>query len=157
MLHAASVSLGLFLVWLLATQQWAGPANVAAGAGIAVACTLFAARFGGLSPDFARAPMLFWLALSQVAEVARGAGAVLRRALSAKAALNPALVRVRTRAVGASAKAAFANALSAAPGVVAVATEADGLLLHVIDEEAIEPAEFGRLGERVRAAAGGGR
>lgn len=68
--------------------------------------------------------------------------------------MKPTLVRVRSRARDAAAQASFANMISATPGMAVVETDADGLLVHVIDEDEIDAADLGRLEDLV---IGGGR
>ena len=83
----------------------------------------------------------------------RGAVATIRKALSADVTLNPALVRVRTRMTRSADRAAFAGLLTATPGMAVVETDAEGFLMHVIDEDSIDADELGRL---ERAAGGAG-
>ena len=82
----------------------------------------------------------------------RGSVVTIRKAVSADVALNPALVRIKTRVGAAHERAAFASLITATPGMAVVETDADGFLIHVIDEDAIDAEDLGRL-ER---AAGGG-
>lgn len=156
MLHAAAMLAGFFVIWLLLAQRLGGLADVALAGVVAAACVAVAARFGGVSAAFARAPGLVWLALARSGEVARGALATLRAAAAADVTLKPALVRVRTRADSVEARAAFADMLSASPGMAVVETEADGFLVHALDEDAVDAADLGRLEQAVIGAAGGG-
>lgn len=155
MLHAAAMLFGLFVLWLLSTQAWSTPQDVAIAAVAVLACVLAGARFGGLARNpFGRAPQFLLLVLGRISAVIAGALATLRAALAGDVTLRPALVRVKTRAVSPLARAAFADMISAAPGVVVVESDADGLLVHVIDEEAVDARDFGALEARVLAALG---
>ncbi len=153
MLHAAAMLTGLCVLWLLFTQQWSSLADAAMAAGAALASATFAARLGGIGGAFARAPRTLALAISRCGAVLNGAAATMRAALAADITLKPALVRVKTRA-GASAKALFADMMSAVPGTFVVETDAEGLLAHVLNEDAIAAADLGELEARVLRAMG---
>jgi len=146
MLHAAAMLLGLCILWLLATQRFSsGDIAVAIAAG--AVCTLLALRLGGVSPTFWRAPRALFTVLVRAGAVARGALSTLRAALAADITIKPALVRVRTLGRGPE-RAAFADMLGATPGMAVVESDADGLLVHVMNEDAIDAADLGRL-ERI--------
>ncbi|MEZ5972972.1 MAG: Na+/H+ antiporter subunit E [Hyphomonadaceae bacterium] len=145
MLHAAAMFVGLAVLWIAATQRASSPQDWVIVFGAAFVCVMVAMRFGGATGAFARSPRLLALSAARAGAVARGAIATLRAALSADVKLNPALVRLRTRAAEADDRAAFANMISATPGMVVVDHDADGLLVHVVDESRIDAAELGRL------------
>ncbi len=152
MLHAAAMLTGLFLFWLALTQRGFGAVEMAIGFAAALACVVFAQRFGGVGRGFSRAPRLLILRLSRVGAVAHGAVRTLKAAISSDVALTPALVRVRSRVGGAGARAVLAELISAAPGEVAVEADAEGVLLHVLDEDAVDAAALGALEADVLAA-----
>jgi multisubunit Na+/H+ antiporter MnhE subunit len=152
MLHAAAMLIGLCLLWLLATQRWTSAEEFGAAVAISVACVLAAARFGGIGASFAMAPRLATLSFMRIGAVAAGALSTLRAAFAADVTLKPALVRIKTRAGAEAGRAAFASQLSATPGAAVVETDADGFLAHVLNEDAIDAADLGRLEAR---AAGG--
>ncbi len=159
MLHAATILIGLWMVWLLLTQGWSAP-DIAIGAGVALLCVAISARLGGVGGGgraFAYAPRLIFLALGRVRAVLSGAFSTLRAGLAGDVTLQPALVRVRLRPSSDFARAALADMISAAPGAVVVEADADGLLVHVLDEEAIEAADLGRFEDRVLRALDGVR
>lgn len=152
MLHAAAMLTGLFLFWLALTQRGLNAAEAAIGFAAALACVLFALRFGGVGRGFSRAPRLLILRLSRAGYVARGAVRTLKAAISSDVALTPALVRVRSRVGGAGARAVLAELSSAAPGEVAVEADAEGVLLHVLNEDAVDASALGALEADVLAA-----
>lgn len=151
MLHAAAMLGGLVVLWMLASQHWSSPQAWLIAAAAGFACVVVAARLGGVSDSFWRAPRSMIVALWRAGAVMRGAVATIRKALSADVTLNPALVRVRTRVARSSDRAAFASVLTMTPGMAVVETDAEGFLMHVIDEDSVDADELGRL-ER---AAGG--
>jgi multicomponent Na+:H+ antiporter subunit E len=144
---------GLVVLWMLASQHWSSPQAWLIAAVAGLACVAAAARLGGVGDSFWRAPRSMVVTLWRAGAVTRAAVATIRKALSADVTLNPALVRVRTRAARSSERAAFASLLTATPGMAVVETDADGFLLHVIDEDEIDADELGRL---ERAAGGAG-
>lgn len=150
MLHTAAMLLGFFVIWLVATQRASTPEDLLIAAGASVFCVLVAMRAGGIGAAFASAPRAVWITISRAGAVLLGGLATIRAALAADVTLKPALVRVKTRGRGAE-RAAFAGLLSATPGMAVVETDTEGFLVHVMNEDAIDAAELGRL-ERVTGA-----
>jgi len=158
MLHAATMLIGRWGIWLLLTQGWSAP-EIATGGGVALLCVVVSAHLGGVGRGggaFAYAPRLILLALGRSRAVLSGAFSTLRAGLAGEVTLQPALVRVRLRPSSDFARAALAGMISAAPGAVVVEADTDGLLVHVLDEEAIESADLGRL-EHILSALDGAR
>lgn len=153
MLHAAAMLLGLAILWMLGAQHWSSPQDWAIALGASALAVVVALRFGGASSAFARAPTLLLLTGARVGSVIKGALATIRSALSADVTLKPALVRVRTRGTQAEERAAFAGMISATPGVAVVETDAEGFLVHVMNEDAIDASDLGRLEQRTGGSA----
>lgn len=151
MLHAAAMLTGISLLWLLVMQPGLSPQGLVGGICVGLACVALGARLGGVTSAFARAPFLAIPALVRLGVVLQGAISTVRAAVAADIALKPALVRLKTRVKGMEATAALAAMISASPGMVAVETDAEGLLVHVIDEDAVDAADLGRLEDRVLA------
>lgn len=152
MLHAAAMLTGLFLIWLAITQRGFSLVELGFGAAAALACLVAAYRLGGVGRAFARVPRLLLLRLARAGAVARGALTTVRLAIAADLSLKPALVRVRSRVTGAGARSVLAEMISAAPGQVVVEADAEGLLLHVIDEDGVDAAALGALEAQVLSA-----
>ena len=154
MLHAAAMLTGLFILWLLLTQRWSEPADIALAVFAALIGVAATARLGGLGRGgpFTHAPQLLALTIGRAGEIVSGALACIRAAIAADVTLKPALVRVKTRAASAFARAALSDLISAAPGAVVVETSARDLLVHVIDEDATDAALLAGLEARVLAA-----
>ena len=89
--------------------------------------------------------------LSRLGIVFRGALATIRAAVSADVRLKPALVRIKTRLADPSQLAAMAGTVTAAPGSAAVEVDSDGMLVHVINEDAVDADDLGRIEARVGA------
>ncbi|MEZ5960216.1 MAG: Na+/H+ antiporter subunit E [Hyphomonadaceae bacterium] len=149
MLHAAAMLCGLAVLWMLATQRASSPQDWAIAAAATLVCVAVAMRFGGVSRAFSRLPRLVTLNVTRLAAVVRGTFATLRAAVSADVTMKPTLVRVKTRSQGVAEGASFANMISATPGMVVVNADGDGLLVHVLNEDAIDGADLGRLEEMV--------
>ncbi|MBY0569040.1 MAG: Na+/H+ antiporter subunit E [Hyphomonadaceae bacterium] len=157
MLHAAAMLIGLFVLALLVFSQRSLSEAVMLAGAVSVACVLFAARFGGVGATLWSAPQVLVLGLTRTGAVLSGAVRTIRSAIAADVTLKPALVRVRARGERGLARAVIADLVSAAPGAIVVETEADGDLVHVTDEDAIDADDLGALEARVLAALDGGR
>jgi multisubunit Na+/H+ antiporter MnhE subunit len=156
MLHAAALLAGLSIIWLIAAPHGQLSQDVPIALAAALVCVGLSSRFGGIAPSaFARAPQFILLAISRAGAVMRGTLSTIRAAIAADVTLKPALVRVRTRASAPFSKAALADLISATPGMVVVETDAEGMLVHVIDEDGVDAAGLGRLEAHVLAATGG--
>lgn len=154
MLHAAAMLLGIFALGLLVIGVGVSPETPAAAGGVAIVVTLLAAHFGGTRDNAFAAPQLGLLGVARARDAIGGAFSTLRAAGAADVTLKPALVRVKVRTDDARAQAALADQLSAAAGAVVIDVDADGLLVHVLDEDAIDGGEIGGLEARVLSALG---
>lgn len=156
MLHAAALLAGLSIIWLIGAPHGQLSQTLLIAFSAALVCVVLAGRVGGVAPSaFSRAPQFALLTASRIGVVLRGALSTVRAALAADVTLKPALVRVRTRASNAFGKAVLADMISATPGMVVVETDAEGMLVHVIDEDGVDAADLGRLEARVVSAMGG--
>lgn len=136
MLDGAAMLVGLFLLWLAAVGVPDSVDNLVAMILAVVAASMVAVRFGGVGAAFARAPAsLAWLARRCVALFA-AVFRTLRTGLAGEA-LAPALMRVRPRDNSESGRALLSARISAHPGMVVVETDGEGLLVHVINENAV--------------------
>jgi multisubunit Na+/H+ antiporter MnhE subunit len=136
MINFTALFVVLFGLWLIThASPEAGPI---AGALCAAVATLVSWRFG--VPEVAtRAPQELRSWLSRAWRKARGTWRVIRAALQADVTLHPALVRVRAPDASAG---RLAAAIGGTPGATIVAEDADGVLIHVIDEN--EASRFDR-------------
>lgn len=154
MLHAAAMLFGLFALGLAVTQGWASQEEAALVLVAAIVSVGAAFWLGGVRKNpFSTAPQFLVLIASRSGAVVRGALSTIRAALAADVTLRPALVSVRGEAAGA-AKAAASDLISAVPGSVVVETDGDGMLVHVMNEDATGSAEFTALQGRVAAMLG---
>jgi multisubunit Na+/H+ antiporter MnhE subunit len=154
MLHAAAMLLGLSILWLLATQRFNSIWDMAGAIAAAALCVLVAGRTAGVSGAFARAPWALFTVFARAGAVLHGCLTTIRTALAADISIKPALVRVLTRGRDPD-RAAFADMLSATPGLAVLDSDPDGLLVHVMNEDAIDAADLARLEDRVQGFGGG--
>lgn len=132
------------MLWLLLTQRWHGPEDLAIAALVGASSALIAARMGGASPAFLRLPSVIVTSLSRIGAALTGAISTLRAAIAADVRLKPGLVRVKSTLSGRDA-AAFAGMVTAAPGAAVIDTDDEGMFVHVLDEDAVDAVELGRL------------
>lgn len=155
MLHAAAMLAGLFAVGLLLTLGWASQEQALLMLGAALASTGAAVWLGGIRKNaFSTAPQFVVLIASRAGAIVRGALSTIRASLAADVTLTPALVSVRTETTGTFAKAAAADLISAVPGSVVVETDSDGVLVHVMNEDAMDSASFTAHQRRTAAMLG---
>lgn len=158
-MHVAALLASLAGLWIILFQT---PRDVAA-AGVAGAVVLFAtlwiARFGGVDAESAPlwrllrlAPMWFGRFIAS----GQGAAATVRMAIAADVPLRPALVQVRLRTQSDAARAALTHFISADPGGLVVDVDRDSLLVHVLQEDAVDAPQLARVENRVMQAVGGG-
>ncbi len=152
MLHAAAMLAGLFVVGLSITQGSGSRDQVALAFAAALISLGVALWFGGVrKTPYSAVPQFVMLVASQTGAIVRGALSTIAAALAADVTLKPALVRVRAEAGGALAKAAAADLISAVPGSVVVETDGEGMLVHVMNEDAMESAAFAAVEGRAAA------
>lgn len=151
MLHAAAMLAGLFILGLVLTHGWASGEESLLVLVSALLSVAIAFRFGGVRKNpFSAAPAYVALIAGGTGEAIVGALTTIRAAAAADVTLKPALVRVRSDGAGPLAKAAAADLISAASGAVVIDTDRDGMLVHVMDEDAVDGG-FGELQKRAAA------
>lgn len=153
MLQAATMLAGLWAAWLLMTQAVLTPTQMALGACVALLVAGLSLRFGGMR-QFGAPLGVALRRLRAAPENFRAALNTARATVAADIVLRPGLVRIKPRQNDSSVKAAFGAALGANPGWMTVESDAEGLLLHVLDEEAVQPHDISALEDGVRAAYG---
>lgn len=155
MLHAAAMLIGIFVLWMLGAQLGQAPTELALAGVVAVVCVSAAARFGGVGGQFASAPALLLSWPARLSGVCLGALRTIRAALAADVKLRPALVRVKTQA-RASVNGVLSTMVSGRPGLAVVAADAEGLLVHVLNEDQVDAAMFADMEKYARGAVGEG-
>ena len=134
MLEAIVLFLWTFAVWLLLQQQFTA-FGLATALAASIACLVVAARLPRLGRGtFSRMPRLAVEQAMRTGAAFADALAIVRGAIAADVRLKPALVRVRTRTSEALGLATLANLIGASPGAVVIASDEEGLLVHVNQE-----------------------
>ncbi|MBI3439992.1 MAG: Na+/H+ antiporter subunit E [Proteobacteria bacterium] len=134
MLQAIALFCGVFSLWLLLEQRFTAIALLAA-VGVAALCVMLTARLSGLGRGtFTLMPKLAAMHMARAGVAIGDAIRTVGAAIAADVKLRPALVRVRTRAGDTLSSAALANLIAATPGAIVIASDAEGLLVHVNDE-----------------------
>ncbi|MGE3143677.1 MAG: Na+/H+ antiporter subunit E, partial [Hyphomonadaceae bacterium] len=140
MLHAAALLTGLMGLLLALSSDWRAPQTLIVGGAGALLALLWISRMGGADAESApyfRVLRLSALLARQAGVAADGALRVARMALAADVTLKPALVRIKTRGRTAGAQTAFAHFINNTPGSIVVDMDADGMLILVLQEDAV--------------------
>lgn len=106
------------------------------------------------SPYHRIVPLLAYLPWLMV-QIVRANVAVIARVLGPRHAIDPAMVRLRTRARTDLGKALFANSITLTPGTVTVDVQGDRVLVHALVRENASVASFEPMDRRAAAAADG--
>lgn len=160
MAHAAALIAGLAGLWIVLVSAGLTPPALMGAAAASLAAVLWTARFGGVDSESAphwRSMRLIGVTSKRFGVNLRGAGGVARNAIAADVTLRPALLRVRMRRQSESARAAFAHFINAAPGVLVVDIDGEGLLAHVLQEDSVDAPDLADLESTVIAAVDGAR
>lgn len=144
MLHAISMGIAMSVLWLLLTQRWHAPEDIALAALVGAASVSIALRMGGATPAFLRFPSVITASFARIGASMTGALSTLRAALAADVRLKPGLVRVKSVLAGAD-TAAFAGMVTSVPGAAVIDTDDEGMFVHVLNEDDVDAAELGRL------------
>lgn len=143
MLNAIATAAGLFGLWFALAPAQASATSGAVAAGAVVASMLIAARFGAFDKSARFSPTLLALLVRRMARSVRGAIGVVG-AVIAPTSQRSGLVRIRQSETSEATRAAFANFVGAAPGVTVLEVQADGLLVHALDEEGLDAGKLAR-------------
>lgn len=92
---------------------------------------------------------LAWL----IVEIVKSNITVIARVLGPRHAIDPAVVRLRTRARTDLGKALFANSITLTPGTVTVDVQGDKVVVHALVREKASVASFEAMDRRTAAAA----
>jgi multisubunit Na+/H+ antiporter MnhE subunit len=155
MTYAAALFAVLALIWLSWTPAPLDSAWLIAGAITAGAVFLTALSmrlFDRETAPLPRAAILLAIGVGRARKIAARVWRTGERAIAADTGLNPALVRFRTAGAHESARAAFANMAALTEGAIAVDSQEDFLLMHVLNEEDADEIDMRRLEDQTRAA-----
>lgn len=105
------------------------------------------------SSPYHRAPQLLLYTGWLLVEIVKANMAVIARVLGPRHAIDPAVVRLRTRARTDLGKALFANSITLTPGTVTVDVDGDKVLVHALVRENAGVASFEPMDRRAARAA----
>ncbi len=108
------------------------------------------------SPYYRLPQMLVYLGWL-IVEVVKANIAVIARVLGPRHAIDPAVVRLRTRARTDLGKALFANSITLTPGTVTIDVQGDKVMVHALVREKASVASFEPMDRRASAAADSAR
>lgn len=100
-----------------------------------------------------RALQMFFYVCWLMVEIVKANIAVIAKVVGPSHAIDPAVVRLRTRAKSDLGKALFANSITLTPGTVTMDVEGDKVLVHALVRENASVASFEPMDRRAAAAA----
>ncbi len=155
MIYLPGLVLALVAFWLALSGQ---TSSFFIGlAGISVLLTLgLAARLRIIDRDaspYHRLPQMLLYLPWLVGQIIKSNIAVIARVLGPGRGIDPAVVRLRTRARTDLGKALFANSITLTPGTVTIDVEGDKVLVHALVREKASVAGFEPMDRRAAAAA----
>ncbi len=159
-MHVAALLASLAGLWIILFSATRDVTSLIVAGVVAVGVVLWIARLGGVDGESAplwRLLRLAPLSIGRFFASARGAAGTARMALAADVPMRPALVRVRLRAQSDAARAALTHFISADPGGLVVDVDREGLLVHVLQEDAVDAPQLARVENGVIGALEGGQ
>lgn len=102
-----------------------------------------------------RVPQMLLYAPWLLVEIVKANIVVIGRVLGPRHAIDPAIVRLRTRARTDLGRALFANSITLTPGTVTVDVQGDRVLVHALVRDKAGVASFEPMDRRAAAAADG--
>ena len=159
MIYLPGLVLALAAFWFALSGQMA-PFFIGLGV-ISVLLTMWlAARLQIIDRDaspYHKLPQMLVYLLWLIGEIIKSNIAVIARVLGPRHAIDPAVVRLRTRARTDLGKALFANSITLTPGTVTIDVEDDNVLVHALVREKASVASFEPMDRRAAAAADSAR
>jgi len=154
MIHAVSMGLGLFGLWLLLSGFLDNTLLLALGVVSCVICVYIAARMEVVDHEsvplqlkFGVFAYLFWLS----AEIGKANWAVTKVILSPRIRLQQRMISVPATQQTDVGRVTFANSITLTPGTITVETEHDSFLVHALTSDAADFEALSDMGARVSA------
>ncbi len=154
MIHAVTMGLGLFGLWLLLSGFLDNTLLLGLGVASCVACVYIAARMEVV--DHESVPLqlklgvfgyLFWLS----AEIGKANWAVTKVILSPRMRLQQRMINVPATQATDVGRVTFANSITLTPGTITVETEHHSFLVHALTTDAADADALADMGSRVSA------
>ncbi len=154
MIHAVTMGLGLFGLWLLLSGYLDNTLLLGLGVASCVACVYIAARMEVVDHEsiplqlkFGVFGYLFWLS----AEIGKANWAVSKVILSPRMRLKQRMLTVPAEQVTDVGRVTFANSITLTPGTITVETEHHSFLVHALTDDAADVEALNDMGARVSA------
>lgn len=152
MLHALSLAVLLFTLWLLLSGHYV-PLLLGLGAASVLFVVALARRMDVIDHESVpihlrlRAVAGYWLWL--IKEIAKANLAVTRLVLARQPAISPTLFPTRPLQRTDLGRVIYANSITLTPGTVSVVVEGDTLLVHALTREGADDIETDEMNRRV--------
>jgi multicomponent Na+:H+ antiporter subunit E len=154
MVHAVSMGLGLFGLWLLLSGFFDNTLLLGLGVVSCVICVYIASRMEVVDHEsvplqlkFGVFGYLFWLS----AEIGKANWAVTKVILSPRIRLQQRMITVPADQETDVGRVTFANSITLTPGTITVETEHHSFLVHALTTDAADLDALGDMGARVSA------
>jgi len=154
MIHAVTMGLGLFGLWLLLSGFLDNSLLLGLGVASCVASVYIAARMEVVDHEsvplqlkFGVIGYLFWLS----AEIGKANWAVTKVILSPRMRLSQRMITVPSSQTTDVGRVTFANSITLTPGTITVETENHSFLVHALTDEAADLDALSDMGTRVSA------
>ncbi len=154
MIHAVSMGLGLFGLWLLLSGFLDNTLLLSLGVFSCVICVYIAARMEVVDHEsvplqlkFGVIGYLFWLS----AEIGKANWAVTKVILSPRMRLQQRMINVPADQQTDVGRVTFANSITLTPGTITVETERNSFVVHALTNDAADFDALNHMGDRVSA------
>ena len=156
--HAITLGLGLFVLWLLLSGHYDSPLLLTLGVISSIAVVFIAQRMDVIDHEcvplqvrFGFIGYLAWL----TKEIILANIAVAKIILSPSLPLGPLLFRVKTSQNTDVGRVIYANSITLTPGTVSVEVEDGDIIVHAISGDLARDTANGDMDRRVTAVEGG--
>jgi multicomponent Na+:H+ antiporter subunit E len=155
MTYLPGLLIALALMWFGLSGE-TSPFFIGLGVVAVVLTLLLSARLKVIDRNaspYHRAPQMLLYTGWLLVQIVKANVAVIARVLGPRHAIDPAVVRLRTRAKTDLGKALFANSITLTPGTVTVDVEGDKVLVHALVRENASVASFEPMDRNAARAA----
>ena len=156
--HALTLGLGLFGLWLLLSGHYDSPLLLTLGVISCIAVVFIAQRMDVIDHEsvplqvrFGFIGYLAWL----TKEIVLANIAVAKIIISPSLPLGPLLFRIKTSQKTDVGRVTHANSITLTPGTISVEVEDDGIVVHALTGDFASDTANGEMDRRVTAVEGG--
>ncbi|MEE8266481.1 MAG: Na+/H+ antiporter subunit E [Acidiferrobacterales bacterium] len=151
MVHAISLALVLFALWLLLSSHYV-PLLIGLGALSVLLVVTIALRMGVVDREghpihLSPKALLYWPWLAW--EIVKSNVDVARRILSPTLPISPTVIRLKASQKSELGKVIYANSITLTPGTVSIDIDGDKIEVHALTREAAQALRTGDMDRRV--------